>query len=655
MTGSLSEMDAYRDAFLAESADYLQSVTDGLLALESDPSAREPIETVFRGAHSLKGMAAAMGYTRTADLTHSMENLMDHVRRGDIAAERDVVNLMLAAVDLLKDLIADESGGGTDIEPGEMVEALAAAGAVSDAAGGEPASSPLVDLAVAAAGRPVWRLRVTLESTCVLKAVRAYMVIKRLAHVGEVLDTVPSTQEIEDERFDFTFEVLVASDASEDALKESAVEVTEVESAEAERVDIEVVDVSAQAAAMPAQDNSRSRTIPKLSETQTVRVAIGHLDALVDLVGELVILRSRLEGISKQIGDRALLEVVDEYQRISKDLQYEVLLTRMVPVGNIFKRFPRMVRDLAQDLGKQVDFSLEGLDIELDRTVLDDIGDPLVHLLRNSIDHGIEPVVERRAAGKPEIGAITLSARRERDHIAIVVRDDGRGIDVERVWHKAVECGAVDASRRDEYDDTDILLLTCASGFSTAEVATKISGRGVGMDVVKGKIEHLGGTLSIRTQVGVGSEFELRLPPTLAIISVLLVSVRGEVYALPLASVDEACGVAEATLDTIGGAPVFVHRSGEVHPVLRLDALLHGGERNAPLEPDTNIVLVKVPEGMRALHVDRLLGRHEIVVKPLSGLFSGHRGFSGATILGDGRVILILDPRTAFEWTEDGS
>jgi len=651
-------MDAYRDVFLAESGDYLMQITDGLLALERDSSTTEPVEVIFRGAHSLKGMAAAMGYERTADLTHKMEGLMDKVRKGELTPGKPIVDLMLAAVDLVRDLIDEEMNGRTDIDPTEMVAALLAAAegtAVEPepaAAVAEPGTGAPVPAADSAAGESGWRVVVSLDEGCVLKAVRAYMVIKRLSHMGTIVETRPEMRAIEDEEFEQSFEVIVATQANGDAIRDAVAKVSEVASASVEPwakaslpAPIEVTGERPQLSVTAR----RRRDIPKLSETQTVRVAIGHLDTLVDLVGELVILRSRLEGISEHIKNPELTETVDELQRISTDLQYEVMQTRMVPVGNIFNRFPRMVRDLASDLGRQIDFSMSGLDIELDRTVLDEIGDPLVHLLRNSIDHGVETPEERLAAGKPAEGAITLSASRERDHVAIVVSDDGKGIDPERVWAKAVQRGLVQESERFAYDDHDILMITCIPGFSTAEKTTKVSGRGVGMDVVKGKIEHLGGTVHIKSCVGTGTDFILRLPLTLAIVHALLVESAGQVFALPLSSVDEVFLAEELTIDTIDGSPVVILRDGGVVPLHRLDALLFGAEPAQIPEPRSSVVLLDVGEEQRALHVDAMCGRTEIVVKPLSRLFRDTKGFSGATILGDGRVLLILDPRTIFQ------
>jgi two-component system chemotaxis sensor kinase CheA len=641
-------MDAYRDVFFAESADFIQQVIDGLLSLEAAPHDLGPVEVVFRGAHSLKGMAAAMGYERTAELTHRMESLMDRVRKGSLTASSDVVSLMLAAVDLVRELIDDESTGGSAVDSSEMLAALEAA---TDARG-EEAMSAEPDAVEAGGFDPqrTWTIAVTLEEGCVLKAVRAYMVLKRLAHMGRIVETHPDTQDIEDERFNRTFEVVIETESTPAQLEEACRYVSEVGSVGVEPFLSAPLPTprdlgDARAPRTSLSKATQRRDLPRLSQSQTVRVAIGHLDTLVDLVGELVILRSRLEGLARRNGDVQLIETVDEFQRISTDLQYQVMRTRMVPVGNIFNRFPRMVRDLASELGKSIDFRMAGLDIELDRTVLDEIGDPLVHLLRNSVDHGIEPAEERERAGKPAIGTITLSANRERDHVAIVVGDDGRGMDIDRVWMKAVECGLVSADTRCDYDDADILHFTCAPGFSTVDAATRLSGRGVGMDVVKGKIEYLGGTLQIRSQPSQGTEFVLRLPLTLAIVQALLVEARGQTFALPLSSVDEVFSAEDMAIDTVDGAPVVILRDGTLVPLQRLDAMLFGVDPRTPVEPGSSIVLVQSGIDQCALQVDSLAGRQEIVVKPLSRLFTDSKGFSGATILGDGRVLLILDPR----------
>ncbi|MDP2401725.1 MAG: chemotaxis protein CheA, partial [Actinomycetota bacterium] len=400
----------------------------------------------------------------------------------------------------------------------------------------------------------------------------------------------------------------------------------------------------------PMRAGGRRTEIPKLSETQTVRIAMGHLDTMVDLVGELVILRSRLDRMADELEIRELSDTVEELHRISEELQHEVMNTRMVPVGNIFNRFPRMVRDLAQDLGKEVSFSMEGLDIELDRTVLDEIGDPIVHLLRNSIDHGIELPEDREKSGKSARGAVTLSARRERDTVRIAVCDDGRGMDIERIWDKACTLGISRPEEREGYRDEDVLLLTCTPGFSTAAHATRVSGRGVGMDVVRGKIEHLGGSLEIRSRFGSGTEIEMTLPLTLAIIQALLVSTAGQTFALPLGAVDEVLDPGEISIGTIDGASVLIGREGMVVPLVRLDVTLGMAEpTGAPPALGEHIVLMQDAAGApRGLVVGGLHGRTEVVIKPLTRLVRDAHGIGGATVLGDGRVALILDTRTIF-------
>ncbi|MCX8006660.1 MAG: chemotaxis protein CheA [Coriobacteriia bacterium] len=641
------DMSAYREVFLSESAEYLQAITDGLLSLEADPHDLEPVETIFRGAHSLKGMAAAMGYERTADLTHKMESLMDTVRKRERAVDAGLIDLMLRAVDAVRELISDESEGGSrydasaivadlvaSAEPGARQAAPADEGALSS----EPERGPEPEGAV-------YRVTVTIDETSVLKAVRAYMAIKRLGHMGSVLDTEPSARDIEDERFDRSFVVVVQTAEPPDAIERALLGISEIASVNVES------DVARPTVARDEEGReSRSRRIvPKLAETQTVRVSIGHLDAMVNLVGELVILRARLERIARDRDDHELVEAVSGLQQVTSELQHEVMQTRMVPVGNIFNRFPRMVRDLARDLGKQVDFEMAGLDIELDRTALAELGPPIVPLRRNAGDPGIESVEERVAAGKPPRGWIRLSAERERDQVRVTVADDGRGIDVERIWEKACARGLVSASDREAYTDEDVLMLTCTPGFSTAERATKVSGRGVGMDVVKGKIEYLGGTVSLKTEVGAGLEVTLSLPLTLAIVPALLVGTANQTFALPLSAVAEVLPTDEVRVTTVDRSPCVVLRDGSVVPAWRLDQLVgeSDGRRGRPRKKD-HVVLVDVAGTRNALAVQRLVSRQEVVIKPLSPLFRGIKGLGGATVLGDGSVALILDPRTLF-------
>jgi len=631
-------MDSYRDLFLSESADYLQAITDGLLALEESPQNSEPVEVIFRGAHSLKGMSAAMGYEMTAELTHKMEGLMDRVRKRMRPVDAELIDLMLEAVDMVRNLIDEESQGGTDHGSAEEIMQRINAMSIREV--------PVEDSNTTEDAH-LYSVVVTLDKGCVLKAVRSYMVMKRLSFMGVIVDTVPSVRDIEDERFDQDFTIILETSSPHAEISRVVEEVTEVEKAEVTAHTVAVgEDAEGQVDSGRLRASTRRTEVPKLSETQTVRISIGHLDAMVDLVGELIIFRSRLEAIAKSLKSKELLDATEELQRISSELQYEVLDTRMVPVDNIFNRFPRMVRDLTRDLGKGVLFRMEGLDIELDRTVLDEIGDPIVHLLRNSIDHGIESPEKRKAAAKPPKGTIVLAATRERDTVKISVSDDGAGIDVGRIWAKACDLGLVDHREYEVYTDEDILLLTCTPGFSTAEKATRISGRGVGMDAVKGKIEYLGGSMSIKSALGAGTTVVLSLPLTLAIIQALLVTVGNQMFALPISYVDEVMSPEGARLDTVDEAPVLIDRDGTVIPVSRLDEILGFSSHGGKVAPGEHVVLVHYANGTkRGLVVGGLGGRIEAVVKPLAPLFQGVRGVSGATVLGDGSVALILDPR----------
>jgi two-component system chemotaxis sensor kinase CheA len=672
-------MAAYRGAFLSESAEYLQGIIDALLTLESDPDDLEPVEAVFRAAHSLKGMSATMGYERTASLTHTMESLMDTVRKREQPVTGDLIDLVLRATDTLRELINHEASGGPEVDPELMVQELREHTDVARAAKAAieaQTPAPLPDGVT---------LKVTIEPSCQLASVRAYMVIKRLRQLGEVLATSPSEVDIDEGQFDGSFTVTVGTERPAGKLMDAVMQITDIAAAEEvvagagaapavpeeargpqeapgtseapeASAPVEAPVESARAveiatAAAPDKDAAFGRAakaVPKLADTQTVRIALTHLDTMVDVMGELVIARSRLENIADRLDLRELNDAVGEVHRISAELQREVMATRMVPVGNIFNRFPRMVRDLARDLGKDVGFEVDGLDIELDRTVLDEIVEPLVHLLRNSIDHGLEPADVRVAAGKPERGIVRLSAARERDRALVTVADDGRGMDIDRIWAAACDRGMVTESQRGEFSEDDILMLTCTPGFSTAAQATKVSGRGVGMDVVRAKVEQLGGSLTIRSRPGSGTEFVLALPLTLAIIQALLVRSSEQIYAIPLGAVTEVLAYDDLPLETVDDHPVLTLRDGRVVPLDTLDRIVGAPEEKASPMRSRNVVLLEWGEAARAIGVDDLVGRQEIVIKPLAGMFAGVSGLSGATVLGDGSVALILDPRVLF-------
>ncbi len=640
------DMSAYRDVFFAESAEYLDSITAELLKLEVQPNDLAPVEVVFRGAHSLKGMAAAMGYAKTAGFTHRMESVMDPVRKREQPVDEALIDLMLRCVDAVRALIAEESADGPAADVTELSAALDARAARVEAES-PPARPAPADAAPGPAvpdSRPLVAVRVTLAGDCALKSVRAYLVLKRLGMLGRVVATDPDAAAIEAEQFGTSFGAQVRTVLAPSEVTEAVLSVAEVVHAETV-----AADESAGAAPepeRPAQVDARRAD----AKPRTVRVPIARFDSLLDLVGELVILRARLQRTADRLQEPELDEQLSHLAAVTDDLRHQVMHTRAVPVGSVFNRFPRTVRDLSHRLGKSLDFSMSGLDIEVDRTVLDELSDPLVHMLRNAVDHGIEPPDQREAAGKPSAGTVTLSAYGEAERVRIVVADDGRGIDVERVWERACSAGLVDARTRAEYSDADILMLTCLPGLSTAATATEVSGRGVGMDVVKDRIERLGGAMIMRSTPGAGTEVELVLPLTLAIVQGLLVQVGGRTHVLPLSAVTEVLAAQDVVVKSIEGSPVVVVRDEVVAPLFRLDEILGRLPRaGTAFGAGERVVLIEAAGELKALVVDRLLGRQEVVVKPLSPYFSGVRGLAGATVLGDGRIALILDPRTLCE------
>lgn len=626
------DMEQYRQVFIEEARELLQSLTDSLLSLEKEPDDLAPIEECFRVAHSLKGMAATMGYDDIAGLTHEMENLLDGARKKARQVTSEDVDLLLKCCDALQssvEAMADQEAEPPSLD--RLTEEIKAAITSGEA----PAPKAEHD----APSR--YEITVRLDDSCVLKSVRAYMTLKRVSLMGDIESTVPSMHDIEDEKFGNEFTVFFSSQAPIDKIRRAVLGVSEVVAAEMKTLG-EVQPPAAPTSAEQA-DVPQETAAPRLSEAQSVRVTIGHLDNMVNLVGELVITRARLESMAMTLNVPELDEILEELRRTSSELQHNVMQTRMVPVSNIFNRFPRMVRDCARALGKKVDFQMEGLGIELDRTVLDEIGDPLVHLLRNAVGHGIEKPAERLAAGKSEEAVVTLRAVRENDAVAIVVEDDGRGLDPDELRQTWFEAGTKSEVELASMSDEEVYYLICEPGFTTAKETTGLSGRGVGMDAVKGKIEHLGGSLHIASELGRGSRFTLLLPLTLAIIQALLVEAEGRIYAIPLGSVVEAAELASVEQRMVQHQPVMILHD-QVVPLIALQSLL---KPDAPRRyvKDGQVVVVQLGEARKGLVVEKLVGQQEIVIKPLDTALCGVSSIGGATVLGDGRVALIIDLR----------
>jgi len=606
----------YAELFLSESRDHLTAYNHLVLEWEKDLSAREPVAGIFRAVHTIKGMAATMGYAAVADLAHRIENLLDVLRKGEKDATPALLDLLLRAGDVLEKGIALSAERGSTETPQPLLDEL-------DGAAGTPAPQARRSRdsgampTIVGAGRTV---KVVLATEAVLKGARAMLVLRRASALGVVTNVTPALAGLEAEEFDgrFSFRIdgLVTSDEIEKALREAG--------------DVESVQVSEDAAEASPAEAARGRHI---------RVDLKRLDALMDEIGELAIARGRLQSIVSRLEDPALSEVAQQVGRLAQSLQGEIIAARMTPVWQVFDRFPRMVRDLAKQIGRQVDFRVEGKEIELDRAILDEIGDPLMHLLRNAVDHGIEPPQERLKRGKPAGGRLVLSAVRERSTVAIRVSDDGRGVDRARVLAKAKEQGLVDKGQA-ELPDEDLLKFLGRPGFSTAAAVTDVSGRGVGIDVVATAARALGGSIEVRSEEGKGTTFTVRLPVTLAIMRALLARAGEETYALPLTHVAETLDPRPEDIQRVQGRETILLR-GRLLPIVRLSEVLGSGATVS--HSRVPVIVLEMGERRAGVAVDALLGQQEIVVKS----FEAPRGmlpvFSGATILGDGKPALILD------------
>lgn len=634
------ELSQYGELFLSESREHVSAINDLLLALEASPGSREPVEGVFRAVHTIKGMSATMGYRGVADLAHALEDLLERVRHGARAVDGGLVDLLFEGADALERAIeaavAEDDAAEPDLAPviARLHGALGAGGPAGD--GEAPAAMPAgMEGAVAADG--ALRVRVVVAHDSPLPGVRAFMALRLARGMGEVGGVEPDEALLQGPEFRGVLEFLLRTErpaAEIEAELRAAGEIERVEVAAPAVTAAPAPAGGAVAAAEPAVE-------PRAARARNIRVDLRRLDALMNQIGELVIIRDRLQKLAAVRDEPELEETVDQAARLISELQDEIMQARMVPVGQVFDRFPRLVRDAARMLGKQVEFVIEGKEIEFDRSMLDEIGDPIVHLLRNSLDHGIESPGERRAAGKPETGTLHLLAARERSQVLIRVEDDGRGISRERVLAKAVAAGLVPAEAAHALPDDDVYRLLTRAGFSTAERVTDVSGRGVGLDVVATRVRALGGTLEIESAPGRGTVFTLRMPLTLAIVRALLVRLGGETYALPITHVGETVEIPEADVRSVKGRTVAVLRD-EVIPLLSLRGMLRS-EEEAPAAGRRMAVVLESGEHRVGVEVDALAGQQEIVVKSFDATVATLRLFSGATILSDGRPALILD------------
>ena len=714
------DVSQYLDIFIDETNEHIQALSDNIMALEQEPENKDTINEIFRAAHSLKGMAGTMGFKRMQHLTHDMENVFSEVRNDTVKVDSNLIDILFKCLDavegyletvkatsdegtednaalikMLNDVLDGNAGGSSDESQAESAAASAASD--SSVAGDEVGSDDpngtnhflalkldedslgKLRAAVEDEGLKLYGMTVHIQKECLLKAARAFLVFKALEDYGEILVYDPSSQDIEDEKFDLGFSVIFSSESEDtEAIKASVLAVSEIESVDLLPVTVEQYEKAAEAedtaadTAAPAQEEAESAAAPAVADaapaapaasastpaakkaankpvtTRTVRVDLEKLDALMNQVSELIIAKNSLVSISSSsensssgLDTQSWQSQIEYLERITTNLHESVMKVRMVPIESTVNKFPRMIRDLSRKLGKPMNLVMTGEETELDRTVVDQLGDPLQHLLRNSADHGIESPEERRAAGKPEEGTIFLNAFQEGNNVIIQVGDDGAGINTEKVKAKAVERGIVSADEAENLSQKEIIDFLFMPSFSMAKKVTDISGRGVGLDVVKSNIEALGGNVEVKSTLGAGSTFTVRLPLTLAIIQALMVEIRDEKYAIALGSIQIIEDISIEDIKYVEAKEV-VHLRGNVIPIIRLDQLLDF----EPLDDEpTNLTVVVVKKGdlQAGLVVDNLIGQQEIVIKSLGKVIDNNKLISGATILGDGEVAMILD------------
>jgi two-component system chemotaxis sensor kinase CheA len=666
----------YMSMFLEESMDNLQTLNDSLLQLEQEPNDIDKLNEIFRVAHTIKGMAATMGFNLMAELTHKMEDVLSEFRNGQLKVDQKVVTVLFKCLDTLEQMVNNISDG-TDVEVAiediikelesitedkdeEVVVEKVTAQILQNTEENVPVELNEYDINVVKQaedkGYHAYQIKVILSENTLLKSARAFLIFKNLEEFGEIIKSIPSAEDIENENFDFEIDLIYLSTKAKDEIYDTLMNISEVEKILIDPVEVKAekikkveevkiqlnsqakVEIEPKDVVITSENKNINKTVQKevhKKAHQSVRVDLERLDKFMNMVSELVIHRTRLEQISSNYKLNDLNETLEQVARTTSDLQDLVMKIRMLPVDTVFNRFPRMIRDLSVELGKEMELIIQGADTELDRTVIDEIGEPLIHLIRNAADHGIESGEERIKRGKDAVGKIRLIAYQEGTKAVIKVEDDGSGIPVDKVKAKAERLGI----NIEGMSDNDIRNLIFMQGFSTNEQVTDISGRGVGMDVVKTKISALGGTVDVISEKDKGSSFIITLPLTLQIIQALLVKVGEETMAISLGYIDRVIDYSDSLVKLTNNREVIIY-NGSVIPLIRLDKRLNVKKSNAS---KSYIVIVKVGEKTVGLMVDGLFGQREIVIKPLGKTLQGLKEYIGATILGDGLVTLILD------------
>lgn len=696
------DVSQYLEIFLDESKEHLQNLNTQILELEQDSENMDTINEIFRAAHSLKGMAGTMGYKRMQALTHDMENVFSEVRNGAIKVKANMIDILFQCLDALEEYVTSiqtTSDEGTndnstlikmlnEILKGNSLESDSRSEVRKEAATKQEAfieedlahwkniklgdTEIRVVHAAREKGNEVFGITVYIQESCLLKAARSFLVFKALEEIGEIIVSEPGVQDIEDERFDQDFSIIFVTDESYEKVIEVIQNVSEIEKAVGAVVDLakfEGIEEEEDNNAEKAEENEimaerkkdttlavsaasvkqeKKQQVSKPIVNRTVRVDIEKLDVLMNLVSELIIAKNSLVSASavEEAANSSFNEQIEYLESVTTNLHESVMKVRMVPIESVLTKFPRMIRDLSKKLDKKMELYMSGEETELDRTVVDEIGDPLMHLLRNSADHGLETAEVRKARGKNQTGSIFLDAYQDGNNVIIEVRDDGNGIDVQTVKKKAIERGTITAEQAENMPDKDIIDLLFLPSFSTAKEVSDVSGRGVGLDVVRSKIEALSGEVEVKSQLGVGSTWIIRLPLTLAIIQALMVKVGEEKYAISLGSIETIENITKEEIKQVQSKEV-INLRGNVIPIIRLadvlDIEVQSGENDSMV-----VVIVKKGDKLAGIVVEELMGQQEIVIKSLGKYINKCKMISGATILGDGEVALILDANALF-------
>ena len=642
------DMSKYKGMFISETKEHLQTMNRLIISLEKNPETREDIEALFREAHSIKGMAASMGYDAIAELSHKMEDMMDLFRKGEAKLDSDAVDVLFQCLDSLENMLGSvESDQPIDLDCSLIISQIQA---ITE---GRPAAAPPIkEPAAPVADKTEETKKITRKSTNLnnlqvsvsidpssqIPGMRGFLVYKALNEMGTVTSSTPDIEEVKKGNFDNRISFIISTVKTIGNIQEVLGKMTDLAGFNV----ISPEDAGGgEPSTLPGAETEGKPAPKKAQQVRTVRVTTDLLDNLINIVGEMIISRSRLFEVSKDIESDPLQDGMLQMSNLIRDLHSQVMSVRMTPIENLMERLPRVVRDLARKSGKKVDLKIDGKDIELDRAIVDEMADPLMHILRNCVDHGIETVFERELVGKSESGQIRIRAMREKDQVYINIEDDGKGMDPEKIKRKAIARGLIKKERIASIPDKELFMLVCHSGLSTAETVTDVSGRGVGMDAVKTVVDSVGGSLEIDSVFGKGTSITLKLPLTVAIVHVLLVRLGNETLAIPINKIIRTLEVERKELKQ-SQKQRAVLIDNEMVPLLSLKKILDIKSSKARSQ-QISIVVVEMKSKKIGLVVDGFVEQQEAFVKPLEPPIEWVKGLSGATILGDGSVIFVLD------------